>query len=292
MTMENFKMELVNTLQNKYGIEASVSCGIDTIQGVPMELLYIDFANDDRTCSTPLRSLYQLNLKGMNISHIAEVVADSISSVDTIDTSKIIYRLVNASENEELLKRIPHIPFYDMAIVFDCMMEDELKRGFLSFSNELMKKHNLTLSQLTDLAQENTFRLFTCSAEPLIFHIFRQLLSKDDATRQEYQEFANLSYENRQGPPKLKVTCENHPCGSVAMLNMNFLSHIADDLHHDLLLLPGTDNAFVIMPYIPGMDKESIHQMAQDALQSGHEPILTRNVFLFNRKTKRLGMFI
>ncbi len=292
MTMENFKMELVSNLQSMYGDKASVSCGIDIVQGVPTELLNVDFADDDRTCSTPLRSLYQLNLRGMNISHIAEVVADSISSVDTIDTSKIIYRLVNAAENEELLKRIPHIPFYDMAIVFDCMKEDKNKRGFLSISNDLMKKHNLTLSQLTDLAQENTFRLFTCSAEPLMFHIFRQLLSRDDATRKDYLEFANLTYDNRQGPPKLKVTCENHPCGCVAMLNMNFLSRIADDLHHDLLLLPGTDNAFVIMPYVPGIDKEAIHQMVEDALKDGSEPILTRNVYLFNKTTKRLGMFI
>ncbi len=292
MTMENFKMELVSNLQSMYGDKASVSCGIDIVQGVPTELLNVDFADDDRTCSTPLHSLYQLNLRGMNISHIAEVVADSISSVDTIDTSKIIYRLVNAVENEELLKRIPHIPFYDMAIVFDCMKEDKHKRGFLSISNGLMKKHNLTLSQLTDLAQENTFRLFTCSAEPLMFHIFRQLLSRDDATRKDYLEFANLTYDNRQGPPKLKVTCENHPCGCVAMLNMNFLSRIADDLHHDLLLLPGTDNAFVIMPYVPGIDKEAIHQMVEDALMDGNEPILTRNVYLFNKTTKRLGMFI
>lgn len=292
MTMENFKMELVSNLQSMYGDKASVSCGIDIVQGVPTELVNVDFADDDRTCSTPLRSLYQLNLRGMNISHIAEVVADSISSVDTIDTSKIIYRLVNAAENEELLKRIPHIPFYDMAIVFDCMKEDKHKRGFLSISNDLMKKHNLTLSQLTDLAQENTFRLFTCSAEPLMFHIFRQLLSRDDATRKDYLEFANLTYDNRQGPPKLKVTCENHPCGCVAMLNMNFLSRIADDLHHDLLLLPGTDNAFVVIPYIPGIDKEAIHQMVEDALKDGNEPILTRNVYLFNKTTKRLGMFI
>lgn len=270
MTMNNFKMELVNALQNKFGATASVSFGTDTIQGVPMEFLNVDFTDDDRICSTPLQSLYQLNLRGMNIAHIAEVVADSISSIDTIDTSKIIYRLVNAAENEDLLKRLPHIPFYDMAIVFDCMMEDKHKRGFLSISNELMRKHNLTLSQLTDLAQENTFRLFNCSAEPLMFYIFKQLISRNNATSEEYQKFAKFAYENRQDIPKLKVTCENHPCGCIAMLNISFLSSIADDLHHDLLLLPGTDNAFVVIPYIPGIDKEAIHQMVKDALQSGH----------------------
>lgn len=292
MTMEKFKMELVDKLQHKYGDRASVSCGIDIIQGVPTELLNVDFADDNRICSTPILSLYKLNLRGMNIAHIAEVVADSISSVDTIDTSKIIYRLVNASENEELLKRIPHIPFYDMAIVFDCMKENEHKRGFLSISNKLMEKHNLTLSQLTDLAQENTFRLFSCSAEPLMFHIFKELISRRGVTREEYQKFADMAYENRQDIPKLKVTCENHPCGCVAMLNINFLSSIADDMCHDLLLLPGTDNAFVIIPYMAGMDKESIHKMANDALSEGSEPILTHNVYLFSRKNKRLGMFI
>ena len=285
-------MELVSNLQSMYGDKASVSCGIDIVQGVPTELLNVDFAEDDRTCSTPILSLYKLKLRGMKIAHIAEVVADSISSVDTIDTSKIIYRLVNAAENEELLKRMPHIPFYDMAIVFDCMKEDEHKRGFLSISNNLMKKHNLTLKQLTDLAQENTFRLFSCSAEPLMFHFFKELVSRHDATREEYRRFADLAYENRQDIPKLKVTCEDHPCGSVAMLNINFLSSIADDLHHDLLLLPGTNNAFIIIPYMTGMDKESIHKLAQDALTEGSEPILTRNVYLFSRKNKRLGMFI
>lgn len=291
MTMETFKTELSNKLQTLLGEKDSVFFENDIIQGVPTELITINLANEDRHCATPISSLYQLKLRGMSISEIANAVKFSLLASTNIDREQIIFRLVNAAEKKEQLKTIPHIPFYDMAITFQCVIFSEESRGFLTISQELMEKNSLTLRQLMDLALENTFRLFPCQASPLAFCMLEELMASKNATLKDFQEFAFYAFYSRE-MPILQTTCKDYPGGSAAMLNLSFLSKIADDMGHDLLLLPASEQNFSIVPYTKGTDKNTIHQMVDEALAVDDAPILTRYTLIFSRKTKRLGVFV
>lgn len=291
MTMETFKTELSNKLQMMLGEKDSVFFENDIIQGVPTELITINLADEDRHCATPISSLYQLKLRGMSISEIANAVKFSLLASTNIDREQIIFRLVNAAEKKEQLKTIPHIPFYDMAITFQCVIFSEESRGFLTISQELMEKNSLTLRQLMDLALENTFRLFPCQASPLAFCMLEELMASKNATLKDFQEFAFYAFYSRE-MPILQTTCKDYPGGSAAMLNLSFLSKIADDMGHDLLLLPASEQNFAIVPYTKGTDKNTIHQMVDEALAVDDAPILTRYTLIFSRKAKRLGVFV
>lgn len=289
--MENFKMELINKIQTALGDKGNVFFENRTIKDVSMEFLSVQLTQENRCCATPLAQLYQLKQAGLSISEIANAVTTSLVMERNIDKNQIIFRLVNASENEELLKTVPHIPFYDMAIIFQCTIFSEGSRGFHIISQIQMEQNHLTLQQLSDLALKNTFRLFPCQASPLAFCMLEELMASKNATLKDFQEFALHAFYSKE-MPILQTTCKGYPSGSAAMLNLSFLSKIADDMRHDLLLLPASEQNFAIVPYTKETDKNAVHQMVDEALAVDDSPILTRYVFLFNRATKRLGVFI
>lgn len=74
---------------------------------------------------------------------------------------RIVYRLINAERNQELLKNIPHILFLDLAICFYyAFYNDELGEGMILVHNSHMEMWNTNHQELMKLAQENTPRLF------------------------------------------------------------------------------------------------------------------------------------
>lgn len=75
---------------------------------------------------------------------------------------RIVYRLVNAQTNQELLKSIPHILFLDLAICFYyAFYNQELGDGMILIHNSHMEMWNTNHQELMRLAKENTPRLFS-----------------------------------------------------------------------------------------------------------------------------------
>jgi len=216
----------------------------------------------------------------------------SILSSVSLNKANIIYGLVNVSEQEALLKNVPHIPFYDMAIIFNYVTFTNIGKTFLTVTHNFMKEHQLTLHELEELAKKNTFRLFPCTATHTIHDVFRALMEDPKSDMRDFLQFAATAFVSRQNPILLTATCENYKNGSVALLNTEFLSEIAEKLEHNILLLPASDQAFVIMPYTGEYNKEYIHALAEDCLKIGDSPILTNNIFIFHKDTKRLGLFV
>lgn len=292
MNIEKFKIELMNLLTNSLDINATVSLTTKVLKGIPTEAVTIALHKENLTFASSVDSLYQIFQTGIDIPGIADMFLTSIFASQSLDKSKIIYGLINANAHKGLLQNVPHIPFYDMAITFNYVVTNKPSKTLLTISNELMEKNQLTIQQLTELAQKNTFRLFPCSVSPTIYDYFMALMTDPEATQKDFIKFAKDAFLSRQNPPSLTATCENYRNGSVALLNTAFLSEVAEKLGHDLLLLPATDQVFVILPHTGEFDKDFILTMAKDALKVGDSPILTRNVFIFNKNTKRLGLFV
>ena len=290
MTMENFKSELKNAIKCMMGASAEISFDVDTVRGVPTEVITISSLNG-KNYGAGLQSLYSLHLRGMKIPDIVAMLTNITTDTQMIDTSNIVYRMVNAADNAELLKSVPHVLYYDMAILFVCVMEHHNSRGFLIISQNLMEENHLTIEQLVNLAQKNTFRKYPCKASLILFELLQNLMAKPDSSPDDFSEFAAQAYIMHNTPPLLRATCENYPCGSVAMLNTAFLAQIADDWGHSLILLPGSDEDFGIIPYLEDMDKSFINAQAKEVLSIGTQTILTHNVFLFNKDTRRIELF-
>lgn len=75
----------------------------------------------------------------------------------------IVYKLVNAERNHELLEDIPHMEYIDLSIVFQCVMAGEAGEiASILIHNVHMRLWDITVDDLFKAAEENTPRLMGC----------------------------------------------------------------------------------------------------------------------------------
>ena len=79
---------------------------------------------------------------------------------------KILFQVMNAEKNQELLEQVPHDRYLDLAIVFFYMEEGEdCRQKVYLFDNRQLEYYGLTKERLKTWAMENTPRLL-----PVSFH--------------------------------------------------------------------------------------------------------------------------
>ena len=105
MNFEEFVKELKTALINKFG-ENSVTITNTVFLGQKEAAVKITYG--EREALSALTPLYIQHTKGhMPISHLVSVLEGALNQITRsakIDNGKILYRLVNLEESEELLK--------------------------------------------------------------------------------------------------------------------------------------------------------------------------------------------
>ena len=254
MTYEMFKKELKTSLEEKLGSDACISFEQKLMLGEMTDTICIRAGKNDPNYSANMDALYHLaSVGGLDAEQATNMILEILASIPanriSLDTGNIIYQLMNRSRIDARLGQIPHIPFYDMEITFACVVEDTGKiRKSMLIDNKMMAQNQLSLQQLSDLAHRNTFRMFPCKAELLQDYYWKQLLSDPDTTGEEFLMAAQAyrSWENL--PHTYRLSAGDYRFGGVAVLNNGYLKSLARKEGYDLLLLPCTEQDFVVAP--------------------------------------------
>lgn len=293
MTYEIFKMELKTSLKKKLGADSCISFERKPMLGKMTDTIHIKAGKSAPDYSASMEPLYHLaSISELDAEHAADMILELLRSLPMkrpLDTGNIIYQLMNRSRIGARLDQIPHIPFYDMEITFACVEEDTEKiRTSMLIDNEMMEQNQLSLQQLSDLAHRNTFRMFPCKAELLQDYYWKQLLSDPDTTGEEFLIAAEAyrSWENL--PHTYRLSAGDYRYGGVAVLNSGYLKSLARKEGYDLLLLPCTEQDFVVASWVANMDIHATKEIVREALQVDTESILTRNIFCYRKDTDKL----
>ena len=254
MTYEMFKKELKTSLKEKLGSDACISFEQKLMLGKMTDTIHIRAGKANPNYSASMEALYHLaSVGGLDAEQATNMILEILASIPanriSLDTGNIIYQLMNRSRIDARLGQIPHIPFYDMEITFACVVEDTEKiRKSMLIDNKMMAQNQLSLQQLSDLAHRNTFRMFPCKAELLQDYYWKQLLSDPDTTGEEFLMAAQAyrSWENL--PHTYRLSAGDYRFGGVAVLNSGYLKSLARKEGYDLLLLPCTEQDFVVAP--------------------------------------------
>lgn len=294
MTYEMFKKELKTSLKEKLGSDACISFEQKLMLGKMTDTIHIRAGKANPNYSASMEALYHLvSVGGLDADQATNMILEILASIPanriSLDTGNIIYQLMNRSRIDARLGQIPHIPFYDMEITFACVVEDTEKiRKSMLIDNKMMAQNQLSLQQLSDLAHRNTFRMFPCKAELLQDYYWKQLLSDPDTTGEEFLMAAQAyrSWENL--PHTYRLSAGDYRFGGVAVLNSGYLKSLARKEGYDLLLLPCTEQDFVVAPWVANMDIHATKEIVREALQVDTESILTRNIFCYRKDTDKL----
>lgn len=207
-----------------------------------------------------------------------------------MDTTKVVYFLMNETEFKECIGNLPHIDFYDMVLAFAYLTTSEHLNSFLMITNEMAESNHLSLTDLVDLAQRNTHHMFPSSMVSFGKFMFEHNIESSSATPEEIIECAIIAAMDEKDPKTASyiLSANNYRFGATALLDTPYLDRMAGELESDLTMLPTSDGEFLVYTDSQCRNVQELRKLADSALNKGNEKILTRLIFRYSRATKQL----
>ena len=232
--------------------------------------LYLNYYYDKLKNGADLRLLldtYQSNKLTENIDVRFFTEYENVSG-------RILYKLINASQNKELLQEIPHIKFLDLAIVFYCLVStNDVGSATILIRNQHLSLWNVTPDMLHQQAAYNTPRLMP----PKLIDMNSLL-----------QEFApDFIDSNSFTPSPLYVLTNSEKLyGAAAILDARILKNFSITKNNDFYILPSSIHEALLLPKEKGSDDiTGLNLIIQDinASQVPKEEILSDHVYIFEQ---------
>ena len=165
---------------------------------------------------------------------------------------RIVYRLINRSRNNELLERIPHIDFLDLAVCFYYAFQNkDLGNGMILIQNSHMEMWGTNHRELMRLAEENAPKLFPAelvSMEKMLEMIW------DGDEMEKYRDAVNLYI----------LTNDQRSQGAACVLYPGVLKRASKMLGGSFYVLPSSIHEVILLKDDGNQDKNYLHCMVRD----------------------------
>lgn len=184
---------------------------------------------------------------------------------------RIVMKLVNYEKNKELLQKIPHIPYLDLAIVFVCSASDfEKEYATILIHNNHMEHWEIDLSTLYRIAKENTPKLLPYHLENMKDYLVRYC---------DWKPFDDHI-------PMYLLTNHLKIHGASVILYEGLLEQISRELDSSLVVIPSSVHEVLIIPV--SSKKELAHYtymiMEVNATQIARDEVLSNHAYYYSKK--------
>lgn len=213
---------------------------------------------------------------------------------------RICYRLVNAEQNKELLEKIPHIAFLDLAICFYYAYEGEaLGKGTILIYHTHAELWQTDAQELMQLAEENTKRLFPweCSSMETVVRELMERRNQDilkfDGRCEGMSATWGIAGEEEafwENIPMQILSNDSRVYGAACILYPGLLSEIAEKEDANLYLLPSSVHEVIIMPDSGREEPLALKSMIYEVNRTQLEPeeVLSDSLYYFERSGKNI----
>ena len=227
-----------------------------------------------------LKEFYDWYREGISIEELASDLIDygrTVPEIPLWDYRKmsdfeqikdlVVYKLINADKNQELLKNVPNLPLLDFAVIFYVMIPvDECENCSMLIKNEHMNNWKLPISLLYHYAKTNTQRLCPYVIKPLAEVV--------------NQQFAIPLPDS----PLIMLSNETGVNGASVLLYPEIPNLIFDYVGKNYYLLPSSIHEFLIVPEEEGINplnlKEIVREVNENHLEQ--EEFLSDSIYYFN----------
>ncbi len=193
--------------------------------------------------------------------------------------STVVYKLVNAEKNRELLKKVPHLPFLDLAIVFYCLLTDTpVGNATVLIHNSHMKLWKVTCSDLYRDAKANTEKLLPARLESMA-EVIRELSG-------------GMEDPEEVGVPMYVLTNSQKALGAACILYEGVLKSCADRLGGAFYMLPSSIHEVIMVPAPAVGDEQELIHMVRDINQTQvrSTEVLSDNIYLYSPDSGKLTL--
>lgn len=265
--------------------------------GTVMDGLCISRGKTDIAPAIYLNSCYEQYKNGRPISAIsAEIVAQYRATPVPAQfdcrellnfkraAPRLACRLIHRQSNLTLLKRTPHIPWNDLALVFYLYMEEH-ESGIMTASvHKLMfDLWDVPIKELAKLALENTRNFFP----PVISSIDYVLEELGEA----FPGLLPPTHSSFRSPSPFYVLSNSRGInGAVCMLYPDVLKNFAEGTESDLLILPSSIHEVLLLPNPGAYSYKSLSDIVS-YINHSEVPMaerLSNQIYLFSRKDEKI----
>ena len=157
---ETFKTELLTIIRNKLVAPYKVVSYKAFKNGKEVDAFTITKEGTEATPTFYFRNFLEDYKKGSLVADIAENVLEMYFYAVKNSPINICYKVVNKEAYKNQLPSIPHIDFFDLAIIFYSILSiDEESEMSFTVTNDMLRVWNATPQELFILATTNTPKL-------------------------------------------------------------------------------------------------------------------------------------
>ena len=244
---------------------------------------------------------YQMFQDGYSVEQLAERTAEQLRSIrenapempvltEESARKNLYCVVVNAEDNEEMLRKVPHEKLEDLAIVPRFKVGEDA--SFI-VSNDLCSNLHMTSEEVMEAAHANTNKQeFQCQN---MAETMRDIMKSQGMPKEYVDEFIEMQAQNC---PMYVMTNDSKVEGAVAITSPNAMEsayekikedhpemenmYVLGSSRHELLLIPddAVDNVEAL---------KAIHKEVQDTELSKSDK-LTDHIYKFDAQSKQISM--
>lgn len=186
---------------------------------------------------------------------------------------KICFKLISAEQNQELLSKVPHKEYLDLAVCFYyAYRSDVLGNGSILVYNSHMDMWNTDVEELFLLAQENTPKLFPAENSSME-NVIREMMEQEGGVTEILPEDI----------PMRVLSNADRTFGAACVLYPGFLEKIASTREKGFYLIPSSVHEMILLENSGKEDVKELRSMIQEVNLSHVEPeeVLSNQLYFY-----------
>lgn len=190
----------------------------------------------------------------------------------------IAYKLIHFSKNKDLLKDIPHVRFFDLAITFFLLLETTEKgSATILVTYDMLKYWKISQKELYQIAAQNTPNLLTAEFKPLSV-VIQELLHQPPADTNEEESYMYV------------LSNHHRHFGATCILYKHVLEDIANQLNEDFYILPSSIHEVIILPVSKLPEQLELNEMIMEIneTQVSQEELLSDHAYFYSKEARKI----
>lgn len=205
---------------------------------------------------------------------------------------RVFQRIVNFEKNRKMLENLPHIRFFDLAVIcYYAYMNDFLGKGSILIETGHLDRWGISQETLFEDARNNTVnKLGTeiMGVDELIYEMMSDKLEEKDL-----EQFSDAIQNAKREVPMYIMTVQGRYFGAVCMYYNEFLQVFAKKCGKNFFILPSSIHELILIPDSGRERPAELKKMVQE-VNAGHvapEEQLSDNVYYFDISQNRITLF-
>ena len=205
---------------------------------------------------------------------------------------RIIFKLIHAERNKELLKDVPHIRYLDFAIVFQCLVSEEMfGNATIMIHKAHLKIWQTSVEQLYERALQNTPKLQRYDIKSMQ-DVLCEMMLLEEMEGRSTKETEEYLKELPDSVPMYVLSNKSRIQGATCILYPDILKDFAAAIRNDFYILPSSVHEVILLPAEGEEDVEALKEMVREVNESQveREEVLSDSVYYFDSDKNELRM--